>query len=303
MNSKTIIYHRDCTDGFSSAVILSKRLSTSPFPVSLIALNHGDELPLGITGDIYMLDFSYPREYLLQISSTASNISIYDHHKTTIEDLRGVEESLKCPSNIILDLDRAACQITWDESFPGLVRPKSIERIADRDLGRFVHPETRNITAFFYKLPQDVSIWSNMLKDENYETALSLGSGIENAMQLKIDSIIKDSSISRIGDHLVSYVNTGIEFASDAGEAMLLKHPEINFSVSYREVSAGFHFSLRSRENEFDVAKFAENFSGGGHAVSAGFISETLPWTNIVSSLVSENENNHSSYDVSKKLY
>jgi len=303
MKKITVIYHKDCTDGFSSAVILNKRLSADPsLVITLLPLSHEDKLPLEISEHIFMVDFAYPKKELLELSLYAQSISIYDHHNTAISQLENIEKDLACPSNIVLDSSRAACQITWDESFPGLPRPKSIERIGDRDLGLFSHTETRSITAYFYSLPQDMKTWSVYLQDDHYNLALIIGEGLESKAKREVTSLLDKSFLSRIGGHPVCLVPAEREFASDIGEAMLAKHPDISFSISYRKIDDGFHFSLRSRKGEFDVSKFSEKFDGGGHSFSAGFVSTFLPWEQVKIPSLLPIANNELVYSHLKKI-
>lgn len=278
MGKITIIYHKNCTDGFSSAVILNKKLSNHFKNISFLPLSHDDELPLNLVDTVYMLDFSYPREKLIELSNHVKSITIYDHHKTVIEYLQGIENELSCYYNLVLDTNRAACEITWEECFPTLSLPLSVQDIADRDLSLFSRKNTRNTTAYFYSLPQDILLWEKMLMNDFYFDVVSLGEAIEEENKKIIPELLENSSVVSIGNYSVAIVLANREYASDIGEQLLLKHLDVDFSMSYRRVESKYHFSLRSRPVEFDVASFSESFNGGGHFVSAGFISEKLPW-------------------------
>ncbi len=123
------IYHGNCADGFGAAWTVRKALGEIEFYAASY-----QEPPPDVTGkDVVMVDFSYKRQVLLEMSEKARSILILDHHKTAAEDL------VDLPENVIakFDMSRSGAMLAWDHFFPGESPPPLLLHIEDRDLWRF----------------------------------------------------------------------------------------------------------------------------------------------------------------------
>jgi len=84
MTPDICIYHGNCADGFTAAWAVWKRFGDS---VEYIPGVYG-ESPPDVTGkNVVIVDFSYKRPVLLEMTKTARTVLVLDHHKTAEADL------------------------------------------------------------------------------------------------------------------------------------------------------------------------------------------------------------------------
>src|ERR1700752_2407972 len=85
-----VIYHANCIDGFASAWAFHTLQEKECEKVEYVAMNYGDSLKIEnlatlVGWDVYILDFSFPRQMIVDIASYAKSVLILDHHKTARE--------------------------------------------------------------------------------------------------------------------------------------------------------------------------------------------------------------------------
>ena len=85
-----VITHANCIDGFGSAFSAWRYFGDT---AEIFRAKHGKDgnhdLPEDWGGrDVYILDFCYPVDCLLEMASTARRVIVLDHHKTAMEDCR-----------------------------------------------------------------------------------------------------------------------------------------------------------------------------------------------------------------------
>ncbi len=96
------------------------------------------------------------------------------------------------------------------------------------------------------------------------------------AMQDYRDKIVLDLSENATvrefaGSPDVPVVNVPGMFGSDVCHALLDRHPDAPFVVSYSERDGVRLYSLRSTDGRDDVSIVARKYGGGGHRNAAGF--------------------------------
>ena len=82
-----VIYHGGCWDGFCAAWLLRGRYPDAEF----IPARYGDPAPMEkMAGSrVFVVDFSYPRNVLIEMHRLAYSLVVLDHHKTAQKDLEG----------------------------------------------------------------------------------------------------------------------------------------------------------------------------------------------------------------------
>jgi hypothetical protein len=88
--SDLVLYHANCLDGFTAAwcAWLSFGDSAEYRPVQY---GPGQDLP-DVTGrDVLIVDFSYPRDVLLEMASNAKSVTLLDHHASAQRDLQSID--------------------------------------------------------------------------------------------------------------------------------------------------------------------------------------------------------------------
>lgn len=95
---KVIVFHNNCLDGFLSAILMTDAIKVQgPCKIGYISANYGDKpfKPTKDHQDIYLVDFSYPRDVIENyINHENANICIFDHHETAIQNLGDLARDL-----------------------------------------------------------------------------------------------------------------------------------------------------------------------------------------------------------------
>jgi oligoribonuclease NrnB/cAMP/cGMP phosphodiesterase (DHH superfamily) len=254
------IYHGNCADGFGAAWVVRKALGDIEFHSGKY-----QESPPDVTGkDVVMVDFSYKRPTLLEMSAKANSILILDHHKTAVEDLVDLPENVTAK----FDMEHSGAMLTWKHFFPGQEPPPLLLHIEDRDLWRFALDNTRQIQANVFSFPYDFQVW-DMLMSAAPETLVIDGTAIERKHFKDIRELLGVTTRDMlIGGHRVPVANLPYTMSSDAGHEMTKAD---SFAACYWDTPNGRVFSLRSNDDGVDVSEVAKQYGGGGHRNAAGF--------------------------------
>lgn len=253
-----VLFHENCTDGSGAALAAFLKFRENAI---YIPVNYNKPLPEIESGsNIFILDFSYPKETLISLNDRSNSLIVLDHHKTAMDQLHGLPFAQ-------FNMDKSGAMLAWEFFHPGQPVPKLIELIQDRDLWKFNYPDTRNVSAVL-----------KSIKDfKDYESHLYDVSALikEAPYKLKYESEMVDSFASKavVGTWdgaTCAIVNTTGLF-SEVGEKLYSNY-NIDFAAMYFITSEG-HMVFSLRSNGFDVAKHAEKhktISGGGHQKAAG---------------------------------
>ena len=102
-----VIYHGNCFDGHTAAYVAWSYFRDQ---AEYIGCQHGDLFPIqNLTRDdqVFILDFSFKREILLEVKEKVGDLRVIDHHKTAQEDLEGLDFC-------IFDMNKSGALLTWD---------------------------------------------------------------------------------------------------------------------------------------------------------------------------------------------
>lgn len=296
-----VIYHANCFDGFTAAWVFNKfykqrATMVDPEPEYFPA-HYGSEPPDTSGREVYILDFSYPREQTLKLILASNRTVIYDHHKTAESDLHDLQGELRSRFNVnrqndkvVFDMGRSGASITYDELLfeagkrSGTHKPKGelralwlVDYVEDRDLWRNRLPNTREFSAYLATVTQTFEEWDKVL-DRPFSESVRDGAAILAYIQQYGELAIKNVRNEEIGGVKVPTMNISYQNCSDHLNMLLEKKPEAKFAASYFKTAKGdWQFSLRSR-GDVDVSEIAKLYGGGGHFSAAGFKVEVLPW-------------------------
>ena len=128
MVNNLIIYHQvkpgvDCSDGIVSAWVVQKYLKNNNLTQFDIVDFFGDYYQNQNTPSveayhrIFVVDFSYPAEVLLEWRKSTTEIFVIDHHKTAMESLSSLESTI-LGRGITFDLNECGATLTWKFFFP-----------------------------------------------------------------------------------------------------------------------------------------------------------------------------------------
>lgn len=260
-----VLYHANCTDGAGSALSAYLVFGDS---AEYIPVQYGEKQPLIEVGAmVYIVDFSYSAEILLEMAERASFIQILDHHKTAKETLACVDHpNIK----VHFDMEQSGAVLTWKFFHPDRPVPPLLRHIQDRDLWLFTMHGSKQIHRAL-GMYEDWRDWAQFLYE--VRTLIAEGDAIIQFLKVQTARIIggPPRKFFATGD-VVPVFNLPGFMISDALAKTLEDHPECPYAVGFITLPDKTLYSLRSRNTEdVDVAAIAESFGGGGHKHAAGF--------------------------------
>lgn len=273
-----VLYHNDCTDGFSSAWAAWKKLGDK---ADYIGINPGVAPIDGLKDkEIYMVDLIYPIQYLNKLIATNKKFVAIDHHVSN-------QKSFELIKNGFFDIKRSGAVLAWKYFHPKTKIPKLLNHVEDMDLWKFEIPKSKEIIAYLDTVDFSFEKWDEVAKDmENksrYNEYLSKGVFILKYQDRLIGDIISNHAV--LVDFLgyKTYAVNSPIFNSQIANTLYKKLSPIGI-VWAQENNGSIHVSLRSN-GAVDVSKLAMKFKGGGgHKAASGFYIENcskLPWKKI----------------------
>jgi oligoribonuclease NrnB/cAMP/cGMP phosphodiesterase (DHH superfamily) len=273
-----VIYHNACLDGFTAAWIMWRNFGDS---MEYVPGVYQGTVPDVTDRVVYLVDFSYKRDVVDNMLKVAKSVILIDHHKSALEDLWDLADVGLDTSNA--SLENSGAVLTWNfiNKLTGSKAEllKMVAHVEDRDLWKFVLPETKAICAYLYnKLDssKDQLImfqeWENLMTASEttyYGIVLTGNALVEDHSKLARESA-KYTRPMEIGGYIVPVCNCQPVFSSEVGNILAQTNP---FGVTYIDMKDCRNFSFRSDKLNpqwVDVSKIAETLGGGGHAHAAG---------------------------------
>ncbi len=285
MTKTYVIYHGNCLDGFCSATIAYKFFQEHHpnTKVEYIAGYHQSPVPkMGKNSVIYLLDFSYPRNIILELQNDHQKVIILDHHKTAQEALMGL-------SGAFFNLNKSGAVLTWNYFFPESPLPWSVKMFDDRDLWKWEIEQTKPFTEAVLNLVDfDLDTWQNLLNDDRYVSNLvEQGKTIVRAGKNQVKNQLKNVYWANLPEQpdRVPMINSP-HMVSETCQAMYDKFPQAPYVVMWSCIDDTIVINLRSRKNGgADVSQVAKHYGGGGHKNAAGAKINVKQWFEYFSSL------------------
>lgn len=297
MNKPLCIFHANCADGFGAAWAVWRRFPGWEFHAGVYQTE-----PPDVTGrDVVMVDFSYKAPVMEALKRSARSILVLDHHKSAEEDLATVADMMNDgpfpfdqwddyvsgrmdppvdAGNLCcwFDMEQSGAGLTWKYFHPIDKRPALINHIEDRDLWRFQLEGTRQIQAALFSYPYDFELWDELIHEFEADvqgtgpgyTQLAMdGEAIERKHNKDVRELVEVTRRElEIAGVRVPVASLPYTLTSDAGHLMAADAP---FAACYWDTPESRVFSLRSRDDGFDVSEVAKKYGGGGHRNAAGF--------------------------------
>lgn len=263
----TVIYHKNCQDGFCSAYIAWKYNNN----ITFIPATHGDLPPTLKNKNILICDFSYSKEIIDNLLKE-NNLCILDHHKSAMEILEKVDDKHK-----IFDMSHSGAHITWKYFYPDIKIPLLVKYVEDRDIWLKKMPKTNEFSIKLLTVPHTFEEYDKLLNDDYIKNKiLSDGSAMVklNNYLNKREADNASVKFTKINDkyYVIPYLNTTCN-KSDIGNILINEmYPYSDFSVVYSidDKKNETIFSLRSTNKHCDVSAIAKLLGGGGHRNASG---------------------------------
>ena len=308
MKAPLVVYHKNCFDGFTAAWVFRNLKGQDRMfqghEVEYFPALHGDieNLPDTRGRHVWFLDFTYPREIMMDLIVASKFATVYDHHKSALEalesvifDIREERGVLRTNDKIVFDMKRSGAGITFDELERerglkhGGIKPRFngqrsvwlVDYVEDRDIWKHELPDTKEVSAYLATVPMTFENWDDVEK-MGFEDVAQSGSSILKYINQYGDIAIDTAKVEQMGPYRVPTINIPVPNNSDHINLLARLNPDAEFAAGYFRSSDGkWHFSLRSI-GDFDVSAVAKMYGGGGHKNASGFEVDKLPWDKSV---------------------
>ena len=307
-----VIFHSSCADGFGAAFAAWLKLGDDaeyvPMQYGTVPDIESWHMQYAISQrEVYILDFSFPRQTMDYLFSVARRVTWLDHHKTAFEMwCEDGERSLCEQSNgrdeVILDNNKSGAYLAWEHFHPGTEVPMFIKHIDDYDRWQFKIEGTKA----FQKALWSITPWSFKQWQHEWDSTWGYGSGdgleglpcfirdgnaILRAHDQNVQSVVKGSARECLiaydnpdyydGPGLIGLAaNCPPHLTSDVGHELATQSGTFGLCWTLSQTDLVAKCSLRSNA-PYDVSAIAKSFGGGGHAQAAGFevpITTLLGW-------------------------
>ncbi len=272
MEKVVCIYHKNCTDGTTSAAVLLKK-----FPnCKLFPLNHNykeddiNQILEAIDKDtvVYITDFSLKPEDLKKVLEKAKKVINIDHHIGVKETLEKIAKEYT-NFEFVFDNDHSGASLTWKYLF-GEPIPELIKYVEDKDIWRWKYKEdTKYVDAYLIMLTDKPEEMKNLI-EADIEKIKEKGKIISEFMDYLVNKFVENTNPTylKIGNFVVKGFNA-VWFQSEIGNKLSIKYnePVALFSINGDFVKLSFRSVEGQKQNALQLAKL---LGGGGHKHAAG---------------------------------
>lgn len=266
-----VLYHASCLDGFGAAYAAWKVFGDE---ADYVPVKYQEPWPAHVDpigNEIYIVDFSYPRETLLLQHELAESLLVIDHHKTAQEALAGLHFAT-------FDMEQSGAMLAW-KHFHGITPvSKLIQHIEDRDLWKFEMGATKAICEALWAHPKNFLAWDNYASDPAALKRLKIeGDLLLLAKQGVVNQTCYGAFVCCVDGRRVIACNAPVH-VSEVCHELLSRNPDCEFAIGFRITSEQiYRWDFRSRKNSgVDVSEVAKLFGGGGHENAAGAKTEDI---------------------------
>jgi oligoribonuclease NrnB/cAMP/cGMP phosphodiesterase (DHH superfamily) len=276
MKKIAVLYHKNCTDGFSAAWAAWRVFGAR---ADYIPVMHQEPPPEGLTGKtVYMLDFCYDEPVTRELIKKTARITAIDHHMMR----QGV---VALTEGGVFNNDNSGAVLAWQYFHPKKKVPLFLKYVEDNDIWRHKLPQSKAKTAYLRALPYDFKLWNKL------EKTIATAAGRKQcfakgalllSQQLQLIKILvtENAELVEFQGHRVLAVNSPF-FRDNIGHELCRINPP--FGIIWDKRKGKTIVSLRSN-GTLDVAALAARYGGGGHKTAAGFTipdGNPVPWTVI----------------------
>ena len=284
-----IVHHGGCPDGVAAAwVAWTWYRSTYTRGIQIIPASYGMPLPEFTERPelVYVLDFSWPYEQMVELAGRCEKLVLLDHHQTALDN---ISEGLgwgpaEAGSNVlppdapfagVLDNSRSGAMITWDYFHPteSAGVPAMIEYVQDRDLWRWELPHSREVGSLILTMGETVEGVDRFMR-LSPSSLLAEATGAHAFEQAAIRSALKSARWCAMtapdGERREFPMFPSPYILGSTGCEQLMEIAGCDMAGYWINRSDGAtQYGFRSR-NGTTVHDWAKKFGGGGHPQASG---------------------------------
>ena len=319
-----VIYHANCADGFGAAFAAWLKLGESdsieegaeyvPMQYGTVPDIESWHMQYAISQrEVYILDFSFPRQTMDYLFSVARRVTWLDHHASAFKEHGFTPNAPGEPAveplthhHVVLDNNKSGAMLAWEYFHPGEEIPQLIRHIDDRDRWQFKMEGTKELNAALCTAPWNFQQWKE-LNESDLAPMYKAGKAILRAHDQNVQSVVKGAArncsiVPAVIDSVESYkspwvwwndpehgdtcganglaANCPPHLTSDVGHELANQSGTFGLCWTLGQSGTVAKCSLRSN-GEYAVSAIARTFGGGGHRNAAGFevdIQTLLGW-------------------------
>ncbi len=276
MKPPIVFFHNNCADGFTSAYIVYKLHPDWEFKGLTYGQDMSDIEDLTTGREVYLLDFSFLPDVFEKVLKVATHIYLIDHHKSAVERLTKFFSNELVTTHI--SMDKSGAVLTWEFFHaPKEKVPTLVLYVQDRDIWKFELPDSTGVAEYIFSKAYTFENWDELFRTP-IDKMVEIGTALYNTKMKNIKEIIASDAnkfVLNIGGFKFKAYNLPYFWSSDGANLIAKESEDAPFGAGFYLQPDGYVFSLRSI-GEFDVAKIAEQYGGGGHKNASGFKIKSL---------------------------
>lgn len=295
-----IIYHKDCTDGFTGLLVFLKtkywkKGKTKIYPDVPFAT---EPPPLIENKNVIIIDVAYNKTMIQKIAEKVNRLLFIDHHKSIQEDVENLE--LDNRHKIIFDTTYSGASLTWKYFFNS-PPPLFVKYVADNDMGIWTDPKVAALAAYIEtdlkKEPTEINIniWNNMFENTTLDEYITIGNHYHKYKMSIIKSFAKNTTIElfpskqifdmtkafeKVGQYKVAVHNGTCPNASLLGN-YIASNFACDFCMMWTCNVSKKTIVIAMRSISTDLTTIAKAMGGGGHPMAATFKFESANITDL----------------------
>jgi oligoribonuclease NrnB/cAMP/cGMP phosphodiesterase (DHH superfamily) len=265
-------YHAGCPDGFGAAWAVWRAWGPAG---EYRARGHDDGVRAQeLAGDqVAFVDNAPSNAVLRQLADSAGLLVVLDHHVSALERYRAepdLERVLRARGHLVrFDLEHSGAVLAWKHFHPETELPALLAYIEDQDLWRWKLPESEAVNATIYSHPRRLELWDELARTP-LERLVEEGRPIARAQRIEVERALQLAHPITVGGQRLEAVNALFHRALIGHELALRAAHRVSCGAVYRLGGRRVDCSLYSI-GDYDVAKIAMRYGGGGHRNAAGF--------------------------------
>lgn len=272
-------YHAGCPDGFGAAWAIWKAWGDAG---EYRARGHDDVVRAAeMAGDLVVFADNAPGNGALrELGEHAGQVVVLDHHVTALERFRsepGLAGALAARGHVVrFDLERSGAVLAWEHFHPDRELPPLLAYVQDQDLWRWALPASDAVNAALYSYPRRFDVWDELARTP-LERLVDEGRSIARAQRIEVERALQNAHAITVGGLRLEAVNALFHRALIGHELAVRAAHGVPAGAVYRLTGRRVDCSLYSI-GDFDVAKIAARYGGGGHRNAAGFHAPLQDW-------------------------
>jgi oligoribonuclease NrnB/cAMP/cGMP phosphodiesterase (DHH superfamily) len=273
-------YHAGCPDGFGAAWAVWKAWGRS---AEYRPRGHDDALAFEdlVGAEVVFADIAIANGAMRTLGQKAARVVVLDHHVTAQERYQSDPElalDLGERGHVVhFDLQQSGAVLAWKHFHRDTKLPRILEYVQDQDLWHWRLPDSEAVNAAIGVYPRRFDVWDR-LAAEPIERLVAEGRPLVRAQRSEIERALQNAHPVRVGALEVEGVNALFHRSSIGHELAKRAAFGVPCGLVYRLTERRVDCSVYSI-GEFDVAKLAAGFGGGGHRNAAGFSVTLDEWS------------------------